>query len=75
MLLVLDDGAGLGRVEPLLPGAAGSTVLVISRRQLAARRDASVRGLDILRAIGRNDAGLVFLDASALSQRRRLGPY
>lgn len=36
MLIVLDDVAGTEQIEPLLPGVAGSVVLVTSRRRLAA---------------------------------------
>jgi tetratricopeptide (TPR) repeat protein len=48
MLLVLDDAAGHEQVRPLLPGAAGSLVLVTSRRHLTALEDAQVINLDIL---------------------------
>ncbi len=36
MLLLLDDAAGHDQVRPLLPGAAGSLVLITSRRHLSA---------------------------------------
>ena len=74
VLLVLDDAAGLGRVEPLLPGAAGSTGLVISRCQLGARCDASVLSLDIFAPSAAMTPAL-FLDASTVPGRRQLGPY
>jgi transcriptional regulator with XRE-family HTH domain len=40
LLLVLDDAAGHEQVRPLLPGTAGSLVLVTSRRHLTALEDA-----------------------------------
>jgi DNA-binding SARP family transcriptional activator/tetratricopeptide (TPR) repeat protein len=48
VLLVLDDAAGHEQVRPLLPGTAGSLVLVTSRRRLAALHDAAVISLDTL---------------------------
>jgi DNA-binding SARP family transcriptional activator/tetratricopeptide (TPR) repeat protein len=50
VLLLLDDAAGHEQVRPLLPGTAGSLVLITSRRRLAALDDAAVISLDVLPA-------------------------
>jgi tetratricopeptide (TPR) repeat protein/transcriptional regulator with XRE-family HTH domain len=48
LLLVLDDAASSDQVEPLLPGAGGSLVLVTSRVHLSALTDAAAISLDTL---------------------------
>jgi tetratricopeptide (TPR) repeat protein/transcriptional regulator with XRE-family HTH domain len=48
VLLLLDDAASHEQVRPLLPGAAGSLVLITSRRRLAAVEDATVITLNTL---------------------------
>ena len=48
ILLLLDDAAGHDQVTPLLPGTAGSLVLVTSRRHLTALEDATAISLDTL---------------------------
>ena len=50
ILLLLDDAAGHEQVRPLLPGTAGSLVLITSRRRLTALEDAAVISLDTLSA-------------------------
>jgi tetratricopeptide (TPR) repeat protein/transcriptional regulator with XRE-family HTH domain len=64
ILLVLDDAAGHEQVRPLLPGAAGSLVLVTSRRRLTALEDSAVISLDVL-APGEAGALLTRLAARA----------
>jgi tetratricopeptide (TPR) repeat protein/transcriptional regulator with XRE-family HTH domain len=48
ILLLLDDAASHEQVRPLLPGTAGSLVLVTSRRHLTALEDATAISLDTL---------------------------
>jgi len=48
ILLLLDDAAGHEQVRPLLPAAAGSLVLITSRRRLTALEDAAVISLETL---------------------------
>jgi tetratricopeptide (TPR) repeat protein len=48
VLLLLDDASGHEQVRSLLPGTAGSLVLVTSRRRLSALDDATVISLDTL---------------------------
>ncbi|HXS66124.1 MAG TPA: tetratricopeptide repeat protein [Streptosporangiaceae bacterium] len=51
LLLVLDDAAGHEQVRPLLPGTAGSLVLLTSRRHLTALEDTHTINLDTLPAL------------------------
>src|SRR6202042_3616690 len=48
ILLLLDDAAGHEQVRPLLPGTAGSLVLITSRRRLTALEDSAVISLGTL---------------------------
>jgi transcriptional regulator with XRE-family HTH domain len=48
LLLLLDDAVGSEQVRPLLPGTAGSLVLVTSRRHLTSLEDARAISLDTL---------------------------
>jgi tetratricopeptide (TPR) repeat protein len=50
MLLLLDDAAGTEQVRPLLPGTAGSLVLLTSRQKLTALEDAHPVRLEVLTA-------------------------
>ncbi len=68
ILLLLDDAAGHEQVRPLLPGTAGSLVLITSRRRLTALEDAAVLSIDTL-----NPADAAAL-LSRLADRPDLGP-
>ncbi len=48
VLLLLDDAIDIEQVQPLLPGTAGSAVLVTSRTELIAPRDTQRIHLDVL---------------------------
>jgi transcriptional regulator with XRE-family HTH domain/tetratricopeptide (TPR) repeat protein len=48
ILLLLDDAAGHEQIQLLLPGTAGSLVLITSRRRLGALHDATVISLGAL---------------------------
>ena len=68
ILLLLDDAAGHEQVRPLLPGGAGSLVLITSRRRLTALEDATVLSIDTLPAA---DAAALL---ARLADRPDLGP-
>ena len=81
-LLILDDAAGHEQVQPLLPGTAGSLVLVTSRRHLTALDDAAAISLDamppdeaavlLIRLSGRSD---VHPEDNAVREITRLCGY
>ena len=82
ILLLLDDAVGHEQVRPLLPGTAGSLVLITSRRRLTALEDVAVVSLDVLspgeaaalfiRLAGRPGHGA---EDTAVGEITRLGGY
>jgi transcriptional regulator with XRE-family HTH domain len=68
LLIVLDDARGSEQVQPLLPGAGGSLILVTTRRHLTALEDATAISLDTLAP----DEGAALL--VRLAARPALGP-
>ena len=82
ILLLLDDAVGHEQVRPLLPGTAGSLVLITSRRRLTALEDVAVVSLDVLspdeaaalliRLAGRPGLGA---EDTAVGEITRLGGY
>ena len=80
VLLVLDDATGHEQVRPLLPGTAGSLVLITSRRRLAALEDAVPLSLDTLppddaAALLTRLAGRPDMDTGPATQLARLCGY
>ena len=80
VLLVLDDAIGHEQVRPLLPGTAGSLVLITSRRRLAALEDAAPLSLDTLppddaAALLTRLAGRPDMDTGPAAQLARLCGY
>lgn len=70
LLLILDDAAGHEQVQPLLPGTAGSLVLVTSRRHLTALDDAAAISLD---AMPPDEAAVLLIRLSGRSDMRPEG--
>lgn len=67
MLLILDNAATYAQVEQLLPGAAGSLVLVTSRRRLAAPDATSLP----MSALSAKDAAALFIRLAGRSRLSR----
>lgn len=61
VLVLLDDAASAQQIQPLLPGYPGSTLLITSRRSLAALRDAARH---VVPALDERDAATMLLDAA-----------
>jgi tetratricopeptide (TPR) repeat protein/transcriptional regulator with XRE-family HTH domain len=68
ILLLLDDAAGHEQIRPLLPGGAGSLVLITSRRRLTALEDATILSIDTFPAADAADL------LARLADRPDLGP-
>ena len=66
VLLLLDDATGSDQVKPLLPGGAGTLVLITSRRRLTALPEALPITLDVLEA---NQAESLFVQLAGLKTR------
>ena len=62
LLLLLDDAVDSEQVRPLLPGSAGSLILITSRRRLITLEDADSISLDILPP---DEAALLFVRLAA----------
>jgi tetratricopeptide (TPR) repeat protein len=61
VLLIMDDAAGRAQVEPLLPGAPGSLVLITSRRRLAGLRSRYAAVTLALDTLPPDEAGTLFI--------------
>jgi tetratricopeptide (TPR) repeat protein len=68
ILLLLDDATTTDQVRPLLPGSAGTLVLITSRRRLSARPESRPITVDVLAAA---EAAQLFV---RLASRPGLGP-
>lgn len=70
-LIVLDDAVGHDQVRPLLPGTAGSLVLITSRRHLTALEDVQAISLDVM---PRTEAAQLLVKLAARSDVRVTDP-
>jgi len=66
VLIVLDDAQDERQVRPLLPGYAGSAVLITSRRSLTALREAAHH---VVGALAPDDAVTLLLEAARMPDR------